>query len=417
MARRQRGEGSVYQRTDGRWVGNLNLGWRDGKRRRKVIYGRTQAEVIRKLGLAKRDLATHGDLPTAGTTVEQWMTYWLDDIAPRTGKPSKVRGYREKSRNYIVPAIGRRRLDKLTPQHVRELHDYVMVTKGLSSTTANQAHRVLSVALNDAVRDGKALRNVASIARPPQPAANSRDAFSLAEARTIGHQIEGARLESRWLAALLLGARQGECLGTRWESVDLDAGVLDLAWQLQRIPYRHRCGRQGRDKKWPCGHRFASHCPRRELDVRTDFEYVRLEGNLCLIRPKTERSTRLVPIPGPLLVALRRRRDAYLIERQADSYVDHDLVWARENGRPIDGWDDGDQWKRILIAAGVPPRDLHSARHTAATLLQAMGVPENVRMMILGHSSAATQRIYAHRDLTLQRQALEQLGERLVLER
>ena len=46
MARkRNAGEGSIFQRADSRWCGQIDLGWRDGKRARKFVYGRTAAEV------------------------------------------------------------------------------------------------------------------------------------------------------------------------------------------------------------------------------------------------------------------------------------------------------------------------------------------------------------------------------------
>jgi integrase len=55
MARRGHGEGSIFQRKDGRWVGTLNLGWQDGKRARKSFYGRTRREVAEALTKAQRD--------------------------------------------------------------------------------------------------------------------------------------------------------------------------------------------------------------------------------------------------------------------------------------------------------------------------------------------------------------------------
>ena len=49
MGRRGQGEGSIYQRKDGRWVAELDLGWEAGKRKRKPIYGKTRREVQEKL--------------------------------------------------------------------------------------------------------------------------------------------------------------------------------------------------------------------------------------------------------------------------------------------------------------------------------------------------------------------------------
>jgi hypothetical protein len=52
MGKTAYGEGSIYQRTDGRWSAQLDMGWRNGKRQRKVIYGRTRREVQDRLRAA-----------------------------------------------------------------------------------------------------------------------------------------------------------------------------------------------------------------------------------------------------------------------------------------------------------------------------------------------------------------------------
>lgn len=410
--RRQRGEGSVYQRADGMWVGNLNLGYRDGKRRRKVVYGRTQREALRKLGEVKRTATP--DMPTASRTLASWMTEWLESVAPNHEdmKPRTLSTYREKTRNYIVPHLGRHRLDKLTPAQVRGMHRWITQDQGLSTTTAMHAHRVLSVALRDAMREGLVPRNVASreYVDSPRKAANDRRGMSLPEALAVLREAgRDERLGGRWLVALMLGLRQGERLAMRWDLLDLDKGVADLSWQLQRIPYKHGCGDS-------CGRRGADRCPQRELDAQPGFSYQRLEGNLCLQRPKTRGSTRVVALPGPTIAALAARRELASAERPGYE-VDHDLVWCREDGRPVDAGEDWRAWRDLLQACGMPHLTQHEARHTTATLLQSMGVDEATRMAIMGHSEAATQRGYAHVDLTLQRQALDALGERLSIAR
>src|SRR3954451_22657330 len=54
MSRRGQNEGSIYRRKDGRWVGSLNVGVTDGKRRRKDFYGKTRREVQEQLTAALR---------------------------------------------------------------------------------------------------------------------------------------------------------------------------------------------------------------------------------------------------------------------------------------------------------------------------------------------------------------------------
>ena len=63
VGRRGSGEGSIYQRNDGRWAATLSLGYEGARRRRKTFYGRTRAEVARKL----REASARHDtgMPTA----------------------------------------------------------------------------------------------------------------------------------------------------------------------------------------------------------------------------------------------------------------------------------------------------------------------------------------------------------------
>lgn len=408
MPRRQRGEGSVYKRaSDGLWVGRVDLGVIDGKRRRKVIYAKTQKEAVKKLAAAKRGVEA-GDLNTRGTTLEQWLTYWLAEVCPnkKRMKPKTLRNYQSYVEQHLVPALGKKKLNAITAQDVRSMMTGVMAKRKpngqtLSSTTAAHAYRILHTALEDAVSDGKVLTNVAHRVDAVSNAATPQDALTFEQFRALMLHLDGDRLQSRWAFGLFTGARQGECLGLTWPCVDLDSGIVDLAWQLQRIPYRHGCG-------GVCGKR-PDRCPARELTILPGFEYRQLDGNLCLQRPKTEGSTRIVPLPPLLLVAMRERRALYDQERRHYAR-DHGLVWCRENGRPIDGRIDWADWSAYLEAIGVPHMKQHAARHTASTLLQKLGVSEDVRMALMGHSEASTQRIYAHADLSVRREAMDAYG-------
>ncbi len=77
MARRANGEGSLYQRADGRWVAELDLGYANGRRRRRPLYGRTQAEVRAKLSAARHELDQGIEPPDERLTVGQYLHRWL----------------------------------------------------------------------------------------------------------------------------------------------------------------------------------------------------------------------------------------------------------------------------------------------------------------------------------------------------
>lgn len=50
--RRSNGEGTIYKRKDGRWCGST-FAQKEGKSKRRYVYGKTQKEVKEKLKVLK----------------------------------------------------------------------------------------------------------------------------------------------------------------------------------------------------------------------------------------------------------------------------------------------------------------------------------------------------------------------------
>ena len=403
--RRARGDGSLHQRADGLWIGRVELPrGPDGKRRSKTVSSRsfdTAATQLRKL---RSDVDEGRIAVTGSTTLEKWLERWLTEIHADKIRPTTQRDYRAAITNHINPAIGSKRLDKLTPQHIRLMHAHVGKRRA-----AEKAHVILKKALKDAVREGMITRNVAEMVDPPRYKHHRRTSLSVDIAKHIISTAYASRDESeatRWAAAFLTGARQSELLGLRWSYVDLEAGYMDISWQLQQLSQIHGCGRT-------CGRTRPGWCPQRQWDLPPDFEYEECHRSLVFTRPKTGAGERIVPIVAPLLLKLRE-----LHTMQGAN--PHDLVWHQPDGRPIGPREDYGAWKALLVAAGVindkETLSMHTARHTTATLLRSAGVDEQTRMEILGHATADSQRIYAHADRSRHLSAMGPLAELLSIE-
>lgn len=376
------------------WRAQIDVGYKDGKRQRKTVYGSTKVKCQQKLTAARR-AKDAGDLTTSSMRVDAWLRYWLDEVVVSEVKPSTLADYRSKVESCLIPAIGKHRIHALTPIHVRELHHHLLTRdpKPLSARTVVHCHWLLSRALRDAQTNIGLARNVTESVRPPKTADAETRSLTPEEVRAVLDAAGEDR--ARWMFALYTGARQGECLGLRWEHVDLEDASADLAWSLQRVPWSHGCKRKG--DGWECGKR-PNHCPRKHLNVPAGLPGVQLDGPFHLLRPKTVRSIRLVDLVPGLIHALRELR-------ARDGVNPHGLVWHREDGRPMDDRVDYESWRALLRRAEIEPLPLHAARHTANTLMMLQGVPEAVRMQVLGHSQAATNRLYAHADRTLTRAA------------
>lgn len=408
---REKGTGSVFQRQqDGMWVARLELPSDGTKRRRKTIVRKKKSDAIAALREARRELENAGDLPTASPTVEQWMTQWLDRIAAPRLKPNTLVAYRGSVTRYIIPSIGKVRLDKLSPAHVRRMHDYAR--EGRSSTTALQAHRVLAKALTDAEREGRISRNVATLVDAPAKAHAVREALNADEARTLLLSVaDDPQQAAMWSIALLAGLRQGERLGLTRDAIDLDrvatapdgttvpAPMLTVSWQLQRLKWEHGCD-------GACGKKRAGSCPQRKVDIPAGQEAHQIHGGLWHLRPKSRAGWRQVPI-APMLADVLR----LYFEDHAPG--DRGLVFTRPDGHPIDPSDDTAAWDAALKAAGLPDVVLHSARHTTATLLHALGADEQTRMQVLGHSSATVTAGYTHIANSITADYMGRLGDLL----
>src|SRR5690606_8589149 len=118
---RSDGAGSIYfDSSRQRYVAVLVTGWREGKPIRKKASATSRAGAATKLRKMKEQVAA-GQLPQGRVpTVEEWMTYWLEQVAAERVRPSTYRGYESSVAGYIKPLLGHHRLDRLTPEHIAQ---------------------------------------------------------------------------------------------------------------------------------------------------------------------------------------------------------------------------------------------------------------------------------------------------------
>jgi hypothetical protein len=131
--RRASGEGAVFKRaSDGLWVGTLDLGIADGRRRREAVYGQSEREVVRKLSTLRTAHDRGINLLVPSMTLGKWLDVWLSEIKGFDGtRPGTLTLYKGLAERYVKPVIGGVRLDKLSPAHVQRL-----VTETRNSRTA-----------------------------------------------------------------------------------------------------------------------------------------------------------------------------------------------------------------------------------------------------------------------------------------
>jgi integrase len=438
-ARASNGRSSIYAGSDGRWHGRVTMGVKnDGSPDRRHVTGKTEAAVTEKVQKLEKDRDA-GNAANVGRapTVEQWTTTYLTDIAPAKLAPKTLDGYWSLARNWIIPQLGKHRLDRLQPEHLDKLYA-TMRAAGKAPSSVLKTHRILSRILKIAHRRGKVGRNVATLVDAPSVREVEIVPFTQIEARRVLSAAEGRRNGVRWSVGLALGLRQGEALGLRWKYVDLDKKVIKVWWQLQRLSWRHGCAdphacgqdrhrvacpanctqhRHGRRCTTNC--RKRSHvCPktfcRKGCTAHAQYCPKRQGGGLVFREPKG-RSKRVVMIPPELVPLLRAHRAAQLTERlhAGSAWENQDVLFAQHNGRPVDPRDDWEEWKTLLRASGVRDARVHDGRHTAGTLLVEQGVHVRVVQEILGHSDIRVTQRYTHVASAAAEDAASRIGSAL----
>lgn len=373
--KRKRGhnEGSIYQRaSDGKWVGAITLGWENGKLRRKVVYGKTRAEVNLKITRLLND--QHRGLPiqTRTTSLADHLDAWLEDAVKPNVRPRTYDSYASICRLYLKPALGKISIEQLTQKHVLEMMN-AKRKAGASARNVAYMRAVLRQALNQAMAWDLVSRNVAALVKPPQVATYEARALTSSEATRFLEAAQGDRLEALYAVAVSLGLRQSEAFGLRWDDLDLDRGRLAVRWQLQHI-----------------------------------------DGKPQFVEPKSGRSRRTLALPAPLLVALKHHRLRQLEERlmAGNRWNDQDLVFCTPIGTPLDASNVRKQYRALLERAGLPRIRFHDLRHSAASLLAARGVSQRTAMAILGHAQiSTTMNTYTHVETVTMRDAADRMAD------
>ncbi len=357
MTRRGPGEGSIYERWDGRWAGSVHIGYEDGRRVRKHVMGHTRAEVKEKMAALMRAHEEKRPIPSQREKVGPFLRRWLDEVAKPTIRASTYESYDDILRLHLIKGLGHISLAKLTPAEVQTFLNRKLAS-GLSPRRVQYIHAVLRRALGTAERWGLVTRNVAKLVDPPRVPKHEIRPLTPAQAKRLIDKAEGDRLKALYVTALGTGLRQGELLALRWEDVDLKA---------RRLRVRHTLANVG--------------------------------GTLTLLEPKTDRSRRNIMLPDSVGRELRAHRTRQKEERlvAGSRWVNSGHVFTTTIGTPLHAATVTRAFQAALKRAKLPDSRFHDLRHAAATFLLAQGMTLEDVKQLLGHSSITlTSNTYGH---------------------
>jgi len=350
--------GSIFKQkgqAEGSWTIVLSLG-RDpatGKRKQRWVTVRgSKHEAEKQL----REMLTANDqgiiIKPSKTTLAVFLDKWLKEYSWANLAPRTAEGYEHMARKYLIPSLGNILLTTLKPEHLLSYYNDRRAT-GLSGRTIHHHHVTLHGALKCACKWGLIARNPADSVDPPHFDKPEMHTIAEADLQRFLDAAKQTEYSPLFYLALFTGMRRSELLALRWADVDL------LMCQ--------------------------AHVTRSLHHLRT--------GETVIRQPKTAKSRRMVALSPSTCQVLQEYRAKQESERL------HDGKLLQEDGLIFPWMPDTvtHAWLKVARRVGLKDINLHSARHSHASLLLKQGVHPKIVQERLGHSSIqVTLDTYSH---------------------
>lgn len=341
-------------------------------------------------------------------TVKEFFEVWFPKMR-MTVEPTTANNYETLARSYVMPVIGKKRLQDVDSLTVSALYEHLLkegrrkktdthyemyviwreVTErgedikaaelarkvgvsywaarnamlrfqagrvptqrpaGLAKKSVHSVKIMLKSAFSDAVVWGYVQTNPTIGVRGPSVKRRKHQTWTPTELATFLSAVKDERLYAMWILVATTGMRRSEIAGLQLGSLDLDHKAL----------------------------------------VVTNTRVV-TSGKVHDGEGKSERSRRRLSLDNATVMVLRRHVRMIEDEKKTwgDHYQDHGLVFCWEDGRPIYPDTITEQLTRIADRLGLPPLTLHGLRHTYATTALRAGVHVKIVSSRLGHATVA----------------------------
>lgn len=367
--KRANGEGTISKRADGRWIGQITLGFDDnGKAIRKACSAKSQAECKRKLDKLKKQFATVQAKPIA-TTKKSFVDYLLNDWINEKKSTEKleestIQTHISRINCYFPTFFGNIELQKIDSRFIANFYAHLS-EKNLSAETIHKIHAIINNSFKKAVRDGLVAINPALGIKLPKVHLKEKSSLSDSEVKRIlqaakvycdNPKTKNINIFPLINLALVSGLRRGELLALTWDNIDFKTGRIYVT---------------------------NSVC---ELNNQTVIKTT-----------KTDASKRSMIIPASMLNILLEHRENFATGRFVfPNTEDKDKPQAPSNICRV--------YRKILSLAGIKS-SLHILRHTNITNLITSGVDVKTVKNRAGHTRIETTMSYTHPSEEFDRQA------------
>ena len=404
--RRDNNTGGIYQDGD-KWRARLLIGYDSatGKPVYKKVRTATHEEAVEALAKLQHTHRTHTLAAPSGLNLEKYTDEWLEDRIKPSRAPNTYRQYKWVLTQHVIPTLGKKHVDAVTRRDIQNLvsaltkqpvkertkpekeavadypgkpgpkpkpkNEKTKKTKPaqlLGRRTISLAVTVLHAVYQNAIRDGLAHKNPATLIDLPTASRKALQSLSSEQVGLLNKKLEDSSIKELIRFMLATGARIGEATGIRWQDIDIERRFVTIAGQLQRV-----------EKK-------------------------------LVYRPTTKTNQdRMLTMSQWLADELKDMKAKQLVHSHKDP---EGIAFLNPFGRRFDPKYVYNELAEICKKAEIPIISPHKLRHTAATLaLMESGDLHGVQKM-LGHQQVAlTANLYGHATAERLRGTMDALGK------
>ncbi len=298
-----------------------------------------------------------------------WLNEWLSYCVKPSVKEQTYLKYERHVRVHIQAALGCYELEDLNGALLQQFAAS-LTEDGLSTNTVTGILTVLKLSLKRAVELSVCDVEHSSSIKLPRRKERCVECFSRTEQKALEEYIMSSKKPVLFgiTLALYTGLRIGELLALEWSDINFEDGIISVT----------KSCRDG----WGSG----------------GYEKI-------IETPKTESSTRVIPLPEQLIPQL-----IFLRSSSSHTYV----IGNKAEGVPIRSYQR--TFALIQRQIGIPHRGFHALRHTFATRALECGVDVRTLSELLGHKNPSiTLSRYAHSMTEHKKSMMNKLGELLII--
>lgn len=342
----------------------------------KTIKGGTKKQAEKEMNKILYEINNNVYVEANTKTFGAFLEEWLDTYIKPNKSPTTYAGYEKQVKNYIIPALGNKKLQHLKTLDIQKFYNSLLEKSPLSGKpmkpkTVQNIHMNVRAALSQALKLDLIKKNPAENVTLPKVKKYKAEIYDQEEVELLIKKVKDTDLEVPICLEVALGLRRGELLALKWQDIDFD------------------------------------NC---KVKIRNNLVQV---GNEIIIKePKTESSIREIELPTTIIQLLKKERKKYIEKkmRLGKEFNDNDLIICKKNGDPFKPHSFTNKFRRFIARNNLKTIRLHDLRHTNATLMLKYGINPKVAQQRLGHSSiSTTMDVYSHVITEVEKEAAAKL--------